>query len=98
MPAPADARVLILAADLFEDMELLYPVYRLREEGATVVVADIEPGWADDKTRPDGSDLFLARRPRLYGPPAGPPTGNISKTTPPPPNRPAWPSCGPEPP
>jgi protease I len=39
MPAPADARVLILAADLFEDMELLYPLYRLREEGATVVVA-----------------------------------------------------------
>jgi putative intracellular protease/amidase len=23
--------VLVLAADLFEDMELLYPVYRLRE-------------------------------------------------------------------
>ncbi len=25
-------KVLVLAADLFEDMELLYPVYRLREE------------------------------------------------------------------
>lgn len=36
--------------------------------GEAVVVADIVPGWADDKTRPDGGDLFLARRPRLYAP------------------------------
>jgi protease I len=38
-------RVLIFAADLFEDMELLYPLYRLREEGAEVTVAgmDLEP-------------------------------------------------------
>jgi deglycase len=35
-------RVLILAADLFEDMELLYPLYRLREEGATVTVAGMD--------------------------------------------------------
>jgi protease I len=35
-------RVLILAADLFEDMELLYPMYRLREEGAAVTVAGID--------------------------------------------------------
>jgi protease I len=33
--------VLILAADLFEDMELLYPLYRLREEGAQVTVAGL---------------------------------------------------------
>ncbi|MFP5319388.1 MAG: type 1 glutamine amidotransferase domain-containing protein [Acidimicrobiia bacterium] len=39
-----DKRVLVLAADLFEDMELLYPVYRLREEGVEVVVA----GLTDD--------------------------------------------------
>ncbi|GIJ72067.1 carbon-nitrogen hydrolase family protein [Virgisporangium ochraceum] len=32
-----------------------------------VAVARLEPGWADDKTRPDGGDIFLARRPRLYG-------------------------------
>jgi predicted amidohydrolase len=32
-----------------------------------LAVAQIEPGWADDKTRPDGGDIFLARRPRLYG-------------------------------
>jgi predicted amidohydrolase len=35
--------------------------------GEGIAVARIEPGWADDKTRPDGGDLFLARRPRLYG-------------------------------
>jgi len=44
MPPLADARVLVLAADLFEDMELLYPVYRLREEGVRVTVAS--PGGA----------------------------------------------------
>lgn len=35
-------RVLVLAADLFEDMELLYPVARLREEGAAVTVAGLD--------------------------------------------------------
>jgi protease I len=39
MPALSDARVLILAADLFEDMELLYPLYRLREEHVEVTLA-----------------------------------------------------------
>jgi len=34
-------KVLILAADLFEDMELLYPLYRLREEEADVTVAGL---------------------------------------------------------
>lgn len=34
-------RVLILAANLFEDMELLYPKYRLAEEGADVTVAGL---------------------------------------------------------
>ncbi|HXQ75840.1 MAG TPA: type 1 glutamine amidotransferase domain-containing protein [Acidimicrobiales bacterium] len=38
----SDRRVLILAADLFEDMELLYPVARLREEGVTVTVAGLD--------------------------------------------------------
>lgn len=37
-----DRRVLVLAADLFEDMELLYPVYRLREEGVAVTVAGLD--------------------------------------------------------
>lgn len=38
----ADKRVLVLAADLFEDMELLYPVYRLREEHVAVTVAGLD--------------------------------------------------------
>ncbi len=35
----ADKRVLIMAADLFEESELLYPLHRLREEGVAVTVA-----------------------------------------------------------
>lgn len=38
----ADKSVLILAADLFEDMELLYPLYRLREEEVDVTVAGLD--------------------------------------------------------
>ena len=34
-------KILVLAADLFEDIELLYPVYRLREEEAEVTVAGL---------------------------------------------------------
>jgi protease I len=37
----AQRHILILAADDFEDMELLYPLYRLREEGAEVTVAGL---------------------------------------------------------
>jgi predicted amidohydrolase len=43
------------------------PLARAPRRAETVVIADLEPGWADDKTRPDGGDIFLARRPRLYG-------------------------------
>jgi protease I len=41
----SDTRVLVLGADLFEDTELLYPVLRLREEEANVILAttDGEP-------------------------------------------------------
>jgi protease I len=35
-------KVLLLAADMFEDMELLYPLYRLREEEVTVTVAGVD--------------------------------------------------------
>jgi protease I len=35
-------KVLVLAADLFEDIELLYPVYRLREEGIDVTMAGLD--------------------------------------------------------
>lgn len=38
----AERKVLVLAADLFEDMELLYPVFRLREEGIAVTIAGID--------------------------------------------------------
>jgi len=34
--------VLVLAADDFEDMELLYPVYRLREEDVAVTIAGLD--------------------------------------------------------
>lgn len=40
--ALADRRVLVLAADDFEDMELLYPVYRLAEESVAVTVAGLD--------------------------------------------------------
>ncbi|MER3453263.1 MAG: protease [Acidimicrobiia bacterium] len=36
-----DRSVLVLAADLFEDVELLYPVHRLREEGVSVTIAGL---------------------------------------------------------
>jgi protease I len=35
-------KVLLLAADQFEDMELLYPLYRLAEEGVAVTVAGLD--------------------------------------------------------
>jgi protease I len=34
-------RILLFAGPMFEDIELLYPLYRLREEGAEVVVAGL---------------------------------------------------------
>ena len=37
----SESKVLVLAADLFEDMELLYPVYRLREEEVDVTIAGL---------------------------------------------------------
>ena len=36
--------------------------------GEAVVFADICPADADNKARPDGTDIFAARRPELYGP------------------------------
>ena len=40
--ALSDKKVLVLAADLFEDTELLYPLYRLREEGVRVTLAGLD--------------------------------------------------------
>ena len=38
----AQRKVLLLAADDFEDMELLYPLYRLAEEDVGVTVAGLD--------------------------------------------------------
>jgi deglycase len=38
----AERKVLLLAADDFEDMELLYPLYRLREDDVAVTVAGLD--------------------------------------------------------
>ena len=40
--ALADMKVLLLAADQFEDTELLYPLHRLAEEGIAVTVAGLD--------------------------------------------------------
>jgi protease I len=40
--ATAQRKVLLLAADDFEDMELLYPLYRLGEEDIAVTVAGLD--------------------------------------------------------
>lgn len=37
-----DKRIMLFAADLFEDMELFYPLYRLREEGAEISVVGLD--------------------------------------------------------
>jgi protease I len=39
---PTQRKVLLLAADMFEDMELLYPLYRLAEENIAVTVAGLD--------------------------------------------------------
>jgi len=73
MPALSDARVLILGADDVEDMELLYPLYRLREEEAAVTLATlggraitgkkghgpIEADAATDDVRADDYDALV---------------------------------------
>lgn len=38
----ADKKVLLLAADMFEDTELLYPLLRLTEEGVAVTLAGLD--------------------------------------------------------
>ncbi|PSR58798.1 MULTISPECIES: carbon-nitrogen hydrolase family protein [Nocardia] len=43
-------------------------VARAPARGEAVIVADIDIGLADDKRRPDGTDVLAARRPRLYAP------------------------------
>jgi deaminated glutathione amidase len=43
--------------------------------GEAVAVADIDPARSDDKRRPDGTDVFAARRPELYTAITGAPRG-----------------------
>src|SRR3954464_4972025 len=47
--ALSDTKVLILAADLFEDMELLYPLYRLKEEDVDVTLAGLDDSPVNGK-------------------------------------------------
>ncbi len=45
--------------------------------GEAVVVADIDVTLADDKRRPDGTDVYASRRPELYAALASEPHGRI---------------------
>ena len=62
MPELNNARVLIIGADLFEDMELLYPLYRLREEQAAVTLATLggEPVSGKKGHGPVSADADIA--------------------------------------
>ena len=59
------SKLLILAADDFEDSELLYPLHRLAEEEIAVVVAGVD--WVDEAAVVDGN-LISARTPADLGP------------------------------
>ncbi|QBY04515.1 carbon-nitrogen hydrolase family protein [Thalassotalea sp. HSM 43] len=51
------------------DSQIVAPdgtVLALAGKGEEVIWADIEPSQADDKSRPDGSDIFANRRNELY--------------------------------
>lgn len=65
-------KALIVSADHFEDSELLYPYYRLQEEGMQVTIASISQGRITGKhgyevaadialrdVRPDAYDLLI---------------------------------------
>ncbi|NYT01784.1 MAG: type 1 glutamine amidotransferase [Methanosarcinales archaeon] len=42
-------KVAILAAEMYEDLELWYPYYRMKEAGATVVI--VGPGFGPDEVK-----------------------------------------------
>jgi deaminated glutathione amidase len=46
--------------------------------GEAVVIADIDVSLADDKARPDGTDVMAARRPEVYAPIADEPVGRTA--------------------
>jgi predicted amidohydrolase len=43
--------------------------------GDAILVVDFDPSSADDKRRPDGTDIFASRRPEIYAPIAAEPKG-----------------------
>jgi len=43
--------------------------------GDAILVVDLDPSEADDKSRPDGTDIMAMRRPEIYAPIAAAPTG-----------------------
>ncbi len=43
-----------------------------------IVVADIDVSLADDKRRPDGTDVMTSRRPEIYGPLGSEPKGRVA--------------------
>ncbi|MBL8099918.1 MAG: carbon-nitrogen hydrolase family protein [Anaerolineales bacterium] len=49
------------------------------KKGEAVVFADIEIDFADNKLRPDGTDIFTSRRPELYKPIGDAPKDNKKK-------------------
>ena len=44
-PRLAKKRVVVIVANEFEDIELLYPILRLTEEGADIVVVPVQMGF-----------------------------------------------------
>jgi predicted amidohydrolase len=46
--------------------------------GEAIVIADIDVSLADDKRRPDGTDVMASRRPELYAPLAAEPRGRVA--------------------
>ncbi|MEV0420660.1 nitrilase-related carbon-nitrogen hydrolase [Streptosporangium canum] len=53
-------------------------VARAPRTGEAVVVADVDVALADDKVRPDGTDVLASRRPALYRPIAAEPRGRTA--------------------
>ncbi|WP_193043811.1 DJ-1/PfpI family protein [Mycolicibacterium baixiangningiae] len=49
---PENTRVVVLAADFFEESELIYPALRLREEGYEVSVAGVGTAPVRGKSAP----------------------------------------------
>ena len=62
------------------DSQIVAPdgtVVAVAGKGEEIIVADIEPARADDKRRPDGVDIFAARRPELYSALGDDPAGQV---------------------